>query len=391
MSPGMRALWPLALATCLSIVALGIVIPVLPFQLRALGAGEALTPVIFTVYSAAAFLSAPLWGRLSDRIGRKPVLLIAITASTLSYLWLAGADQMWEVFAARLFAGATSGWLAASQAFVADVTDRRGRARGMALLGIAFGIGFTIGPFTGALLVGLDPGFTLPALIAAGFTLAALVLTALALREPDRHAGEAGQEVLRVSYLRDPLMLRLMAVYFCMGFVFTAVEGVFAIWVERILALGAREVGFYLAYTGVVTILVQGAVGRLAGRFGELPLLAIGVGAFTLGLVSFPFVSGPWGVLLPMGLIALGVGLHNPTAQSLISRAAPDDRTGGALGTAQALASLARILGPTLGGLAFAGIAPDAPFWIGAVMLAPVLALVLGQRDRVRALAAAGR
>lgn len=391
MSPAMRALWPLALATCLSIVALGIVIPILPFQLRALGASEAMTPVIFTVYSAAAFVSAPLWGRLSDRIGRKPVLLIAITASTLSYLWLASADQMWEVFAARLFAGATSGWLAASQAFVADVTDRAGRARGMAMLGIAFGIGFTIGPLTGAVLAGVDPGFDLPALIAAGFTLGAFAIVALALKEPARHRGEAGQEVLKVAYLRDPLLLRLMTIYFCMGFVFTAVEGVFAIWIERILALGAREVGLYLAYTGVVTILVQGAVGRLAARFGELPLLATGVSAFSAGLLSFPFVTGPWGVLVPMGLIAVGVGLHNPTAQSLISRAAPEDRKGGVLGTAQSLASLARILGPALGGQAFAGLAPNAPFWIGLMLLAPVLLLVLAQRGRVRALGDAGR
>ena len=247
-------LWPLGLASGISITALGIVVPVLPFQLRELGASEGMVPLIFTTYSLAAFLSAPFWGRISDRIGRRPVLILAILASTLSYLWLAVADSVWEVFASRAFAGATAGWLAASQAYVADVTDAKGRARGMAMLGIAFGVGFTVGPFTGAMLVGGDgTNYHIPAFVSAACAALSFLLTVALIREPVRHAFEQARERLNLAVLREPLLARLLLIYFAMAFVFTGMEGIFAIWVERILGLGAREVGFYLAFTGVVT------------------------------------------------------------------------------------------------------------------------------------------
>lgn len=384
-------LWPLGLATCISIIALGIVIPVLPFQLRALGASEAMTPLIFTTYSAMAFLTAPLWGRLSDRIGRRPVLILAISASVISYAWLGFADSVWQVFAARAFSGATAGWLATSQAYVADVTGKDARAKGMAMLGIAFGIGFTIGPFTGAMLVGHGDDFHIPAFIAAAIAGLSFLVTVALIREPARHKAEAGAERLNLAVLREPLLVRLLCGYFAFAFVFTGVEGIFAIWVERILSLGAREVGMYLGFAGVVTILVQGGIGRMSARLGEVKLMVIGALALGSGMAIFAVTDSAAMVYLPMGLIAAGAGLYNPAAQSLISRSAPDHLRGGVMGTAQALSSLSRIGGPALGGFAFAGIAPNAPMWIGAALMLPIVVLALAQRRRVKSLIAAGR
>jgi len=384
-------LWPLGLATCISIIALGIVIPVLPFQLRALGASEAMTPLIFTTYSAMAFITAPFWGRLSDRIGRRPVLILAISASVLSYAWLGLADSVWQVFAARAFSGATAGWLATSQAYVADVTGKEARAKGMAMLGIAFGVGFTIGPFTGAMLVGHGGDFHIPAFIAAGMAALSFLVTIALIREPARHIADAEAPRLRLEVLREPLLARLLLLYFAFAFVFTGMEGVFAIWVERILSLGAREVGMYLGFTGVVTVLVQGGIGRLSARLGEVRLMVIGAFALAAGLLSLSLIDRAELVYIPMALVAIGAGLHNPAAQSLISRSAPDHLRGGVMGSAQALASLARIAGPALAGFAFAGVAPNAPLWIGAALLIPVLLLAFAQRRRVAELIAAGR
>ncbi|MBP5858264.1 MFS transporter [Marivibrio halodurans] len=383
-----RPLIPLAVATCLAIVALGIVMPVLPFYVTDLGGGKDLAPLIFSTFSAAALVAAPFWGRLSDRIGRRPVLLVAIAATVIAYLWLAAAHEIWELFASRAFAGATAGWMAASQAYVADVTAEEDRAKGMGLLGAAFGIGFTIGPGIGGVSVGQGDaasGYVLPALLAAGFAAASLLVTFVFVKEPDRLRESAGAR-MNPAVLREPMVARLLLLYFLVALVFTALEGVFAVWGAAQFDLDARDVSYYLVFAGVITVIIQGGlVGRLSKRFGEARIaLAAGVVLLAASLVLI-LVTSPLQIYLPMALLAIGMGLNNPACQSLLSRFAPKHLKGSVLGSAQSAQSLARIMGPAWAAWAFGALGPETPFMIGAVVMLAAIAVAVTVVRRVPA------
>lgn len=325
-----RPLLPLILATVFGIIGLGMVVPVLPFQVTALGGRSGAAPLIFSAFSMAAVISAPIWGWLSDRLGRRPVLLASAGVTLLSYLWLARADDLVELYACRILAGLAAGWFAASAAYVADVTGDADRAKGMGLLGAAFGIGFTIGPGLGAWAVGgANPDYTLPAYAAAGCSAISLGIAILFVREPVRH-GAAGVVRFATDVLRDRNISLLLMLHFTIHLVFTALEGVFAIWAAARFGLGAREVGYYLAFSGLVTVLVQGGlVRKVVPAFGEGRVLVFAAGAMMLTMLGILLVDAPIMILLPMGLLALGIGLHNPAMQSLLSQIAPDTMRGG--------------------------------------------------------------
>jgi len=170
---------PLYFVVCLNIAGLGVVIPLLPFYATHFGAGADTAPLVFSIFSGAGLLTAPLWGRLSDYIGRKPVMLACIATTILSYLWLAIAQSLWEVFASRALAGAAAGWLAAAQAYVADSTSETDRAKGMGLLGASIGLGFVIGPTMGGIAVGGDsPNYALPSILAGVFSVTGFLAAA---------------------------------------------------------------------------------------------------------------------------------------------------------------------------------------------------------------------
>ncbi|MDJ0685934.1 MAG: MFS transporter [Alphaproteobacteria bacterium] len=380
-----KALLPVAIATGLSIVALGIVIPLLPFMVIANGGDNFQAAAIFSVFSAFAFLGAPIWGRLSDRVGRRPVMILAAAATIAAYFWLMTADALWELFASRAFAGFMAGWLAASQAFAADVTRPEDRAKAMGMLGAAFGVGFTIGPAIGAITVGGagpdggPPNFALPLSIAVGCAALTLVVAAIFIREPKKHAVD-DPDAMRLSVsaiLQRPRLAALFAPYFLVSLVFTAVEGTFAVWGEQTLGLGPREVGYFLAFAGICNALVQGGlVGRAVAKFGEVRTAFVGAAALSLGSAWLGFAESPGGVVVPIALVAIAMGLHNPAMQGMMSILAPTAWRGGVMGAAHSTASMARIIGPAAGGLALEHIGIASQFFIGAVMLLPALYLI---------------
>jgi len=374
----MSPLPPLILATMFNIIGLGTVVPVLPLQTVALGGADGAAPLIFSAFSAAAVVSAPLWGWASDRIGRRPVLLASAGLTLISYLWLAVADGLLDLYGSRILAGLAAGWFAAAAAYVADVTGEADRAKGMGLLGAAFGVGFTIGPFMGGTLAGSeDPNFALPALTAAGFTGLCVLIALTLLKEPARHKAER-PERFATGVLRDRRISLLLMLHFTIHLVFTAMEGVFAIWAAANFGLGVREVGFYLAFSGLITVLVQGGLVRvIVPKLGEARVLILAAALLAATMLSILAVQAPLMILIPMGLLALGIGLHNPSMQSLLSQTAPQDLKGGALGTAQSAQSMARIIGPAWGAAVFSAFGSDAPFMVGAAVLGGAFAFAL--------------
>jgi DHA1 family tetracycline resistance protein-like MFS transporter len=365
-----RSPLPLALASFATIVGLGMVVPVLPFQVTELGGDKGTAPLIFAAFSAAAFLGAPLWGLISDRLGRKPVLLASALLTGVAYMWLAYADSLFDLYGSRIFAGLMAGWMAAATAYIADVTTEGDRAKGMGLIGAAFGAGFTIGPGMGAFLVsGDNPDYAIPALAATICSGVGLLIAAIFVVEPDRRDPSAVERIT-TNVFRLPKVPKLLALHFAIHLVFTATEGVFAVWAAAKFGLGAEGVGYFLAFAGLVTVIVQGGVvRRVVPILGEARVIILAAALLTLTMLAILGVSEPWMILIPMGLLAAGMGLHNPAMQSWISQVVPAESRGGAMGTVHGAQSLARVFGPAWGAAAFTAFGPDAPFLIGAVIL----------------------
>src|SRR5215472_7763959 len=336
----MKKISPLAaifLTVFVDLVGFGIIMPLLPFYAEHFQASPETVTLLMAIYSFMQFFSAPLWGGLSDRHGRKPVLLASLMGIALSYLWIAFAQSLWALFAARGLAGIMAGNIAAAQAYIADVTPAEKRAQGMGLIGAAFGLGFILGPAIGGLLAGADPAhpnFLGPGLMAAGLSCAALFFAAATLKEsldPERRAKIAMRPrpsrlaVLAAGFNDRELRLSI-ALLFLVTFVFAGMESTFALWSERAFGWGAAQNGYVFAYTGILAALVQGGLIRhLAPRFGENLLVLQGAVALALGLLAIPFARSLLPLLVAMALLAYGAGVSNPSLASLISLKSPEE------------------------------------------------------------------
>ena len=376
----------LFLIVFVDLVGFGLVIPLLPFYAVRFGAAPQLVTLLLATFSLFQLFAAPLWGALSDRIGRRPVLMTSMAASALAYVWLGNATALWMLFAARALAGACAGNIAAAQAYIADTTTPENRAKGMGMIGAAFGLGFIFGPALGGFLAGNNPAtanLAAPAWLAAGLSLTALCGVLFLLRE-SRTAAERGQVRRRgriasiLGTLRRPVLSRLILIFFLVILAFAAMESTFALWAMAQFRWGPEQVGYVFAYVGVLSAILQGGlIGRLTKQFGEEHLLLGGLALIGFGLLLLPLARDvPWLGIAVSGL-ALGMGLTQPSLNSLISRRAGREEQGEVLGVSQSVGSLSRVIGPALAGLAFAGLGRDSPFLFGAVLIAFAWVLAL--------------
>jgi MFS family permease len=295
------------------LVGFGLVIPLLPFYAERFAASPLEMTMLFATYSLMSMVTAPLWGRLSDRVGRRPVLMASMAAAALAYLWLAFATRLWMLFAARAFAGACAGNSGAAQAYIADVTPPERRAKGMGMIGAAFGLGFIIGPVLGGVIAGNDlatADLATPSLIAAGLSFAACLGVVFWLSE-SRAAGFATSSHSRIAAARDaltrPVLARLLWVFFLVILAFSGMETTFAWWAIAQFDWGPRSIGFVFFYVGLLSALMQGGlIGPLTRRFGEEWLMLSGLALIALGLIVLPFARD-----LPL----LGIMGHNDKIQ----------------------------------------------------------------------------
>ena len=372
----MRSRFPLLVILVnvfLDLLSFGIIIPLLPFYALFLGATPFLIGLMLTSFSAAQFVFSPLWGRLSDRVGRRPVILGSLLGSTISFLILANAANLHLLFASRIMAGVAAANISTSQAYIADLTSPEQRARGMGLVGAALGLGFIFGPALGGLLAPF--GYAAPSYVGAALCFGDFLLGWFLLPESVPGGRPAAGRRLGWRQLeavaRRPEMALLWALAFMLSFAFANMEATLAIFTQHRFGFGARENGYLFTYIGVLTVVNQALlVGPLVARLGERRLVVAGLAAMALGMGLLPLSWVLRTLLLGMATLSLGSGLANPSLSSLVSRCSPPQFQGGVLGIMQSLGSLARILGPLWGGFAFGRYGPQYPFLSAASLLA---------------------
>src|SRR2546421_2387398 len=352
----------------IDLVGFGIVIPVLPFYVEGtkFNASPRMVGLLFASYSVMQLLFTPLLGRLSDRYGRRPVLFLSLLGTSVGFFILGFATKLWMLFVGRIIDGVTGGNISTAQAYIADVTTKENRAKGMGLIGAAFGLGFVFGPSIGGVLSRWDinlggyhiPGISVPLIFAGALAFANATLLYFVLPEtvtPDHPARESAATA-RWSQLFKALhrsrLAFVLTIYFLFVVAFSIMTSSFGLFTLYRFGFDAHDTGWIFAFVGVIGACIQGGlIGRLVKMFGEVPLVIVGALLFTASLFVIPLTGPQTGLAALLGVgaaFAVGNGLATPSLTSLASKSAGAGEQGGVLGVTQAVASLARVTGPLI-------------------------------------------
>lgn len=377
----LRRLSVLMATVFVDMVGFFVVLPLLPFYAERLGAEAWIVGALISTFAFAQLTTAPLWGRLSDRVGRRPVILWGLVVSALAYLVFGLADSVLVLFLSRLVQGAGGGTIGVVQAYVSDTLPPAERAKGLGWLTAAASAGVTIGPAVGSLAAGW--GTAAPGFVAAGLCLLNLASAWRWLPEPSvpkRESRPAGGGELRraiVEVLARPRgnVSSLIWIYAAAMMAFMAMNGVIALYLERRFGVDERTIGWLYVFVGVVSVLMRTlALGPLVQRFGELRLLRAGAVSVAAGMCLIPLPGNLLGLAAAVTLVPVGTALLFPTTTSLVSRRSPAAQIGLMLGVQQAIGGVARMVGPLWSGAAFQHLGIRIPFWMASgVMLAVVL------------------
>jgi DHA1 family tetracycline resistance protein-like MFS transporter len=372
-----------------------LILPLLPYYAESYGATAAVVGLLVASYAAAQLVGAPLLGRLSDRMGRRPVLLISVAGTFLGFLLLGLADPLghwvaaftapqavnWIIigvlFFSRVLDGLTGGNLTVVQAYITDVTDEQNRAKGLGMIGAAFGLGFIIGPAAGGALS--QWGYSLPAFVAAAVSLINWLAIFFLLPESltaERRAAMATRQRPPFTFkallqaLNRPKVGPLLHVRLFYGLAFATFQSIFSLYAQAI-GLSSRTTGFVLAYVGILSVITQaGLIGALTRRFRENWLIITGLWVMTLALLAWAFTSQLWLLLIVMLPLALSGGVLNTVIQSSISKSADRDEVGGILGISASLEALTRVIAPSVGGFLLGYVGRWAPGIFAALLMA---------------------
>jgi MFS family permease len=383
----------LFLTVFIDLIGFGMVIPFLSFYAREYGASGKVVGAVVGIYSIMQFFFAPVWGRMSDRIGRRPVILISLTASCLGYFLFAFAGSLTMLFLSRIIAGAGGANIGTAQAYIADTTTTENRAKGMGIIGAAFGMGFILGPPLSGFLSHFGtthhlPGNLLPGIAAATLSLTALLLALLFLAEskpPDVAVRSAvpPQFDVRVwrAILSHTIVFTIISALFLTLLAVSGMETSVTLHARDRFHFSQLDLAWFFLFMGVIVATIQGGlIGRLAKRLGERTLIAIGAASFTIGLALVPTMWRVQLLYVVAFFIAIGQGLTYPSLTSLLSKASPAGEQGSMLGLASGIGSLARFLGPIVSGVLYDVARARGAFWGGAVITGAALAIALWMR-----------
>jgi DHA1 family tetracycline resistance protein-like MFS transporter len=362
----------------IELLGMSLILPLLPYYAQSFSASALLVGLLGTSNALAQVLGAPLVGRLSDRFGRRPLILIGALATAVGFVMLGFARSLWMIFASRVLDGLLGGNVALAQAYITDVTEEEDRARGLGIIGAAFGIGFIIGPAAGGFLSRW--GVAVPAFAAAGLALLNSVWVLAALPEsltPERRAALALNPrppltaAALLTELRRPVVGPLLTTRLFYAFAFGIFQSSFALWASQRLGLAVQQTAYVLAYVGLLSVLVQGiAIGPLTHRFSERTLIVAGLVILAASLVSWAFVPNLILLLVVLAPMALSAGVLNVAITSTLTKAVVREDVGGTLGLAAALQGAASVAAPAVGGL----LLQDVGGWSLGVLGAAILA-----------------
>lgn len=373
--PASRARLGVIFVTVLiDLIGFGIVIPMLPVYAQRFGAQGLGYGALIFIFSAMQFLATALLGRVSDRIGRRPILLATMLVNAAGYVLFAFAPSYWWLFVARVISGFASGNIAAAQAYVADITTPAERSRGMGLIGAAFGLGFVLGPLIGVMAAPL--GHLAPGLIAAGLSIINFFSASAILRESLAAEHRTARPLFDFGHMVEALgrkQLRpLMIVWLLAPFAFAGYTVVLPVHAANALGWGTKELGWLFVVIGAVAALVQGFVfGKIERRTGPRPLLILGLFGMAISIAALPYVGSTMFIYAWTVPLVVANSLFAPAATGLVSIYADPTEQGTILGAAQAFAALGRSAGPLAAGWAYDALGSRSAFFIvGGVMLA---------------------
>ena len=369
--PKKRELLTLFLVVATELIGFGLIIPVLPQIANQFQANGVLLGILLAAYSAAQFVAGPILGSLSDKYGRKNILILSKLGTVFAYGLLAMANSYSLILISRLIDGLTGGNISVARAYVADVTTKENRSKGMAIIGISFGVGFVVGPGLGGLLYGPSGSHMLPAIVAGSFSLIALLCTIFLLKEPEKH-NEAAADNFKllafISEIKAPAILVLLLVQLIYMVVFSGFETTFALFTAQSFGYTAKQNSLLFFYMGLFGLFIQGGLARRTVA-NPKPMIGAGIGlvAVGYGLLS-QLQTATW--LIPvLFVLAVGISLVMIYLPSYISTMAAEDKIGGVMGVYESIGSLARIIGPLVAYTAIFTNIANGYFWFGVMLL----------------------
>lgn len=340
------------------VLGMTMILPLLPFYALHYGASAQLVGLLFTTYAACQLIAGPILGKLSDRYGRRPLLIVSQLGTFVGFLVLGWAPTLGWIFFSRFLDGITAGNLTLAQAYISDVTEPEHRAKSFGVIGIAFGLGFLIGPAMSGFLV--QYGYSYPAWVAAGLSLTSVLCTYFLLPQATPHADSSGPGGQRLGlfdwgayaqYFRRPELSAILVQFFLFCVMFSLFMAGFALFAKDRFAYTAKEVGYLYAYSGLIGVVIQGGMlGRLVKRFGEAPLARAGFLAGAVGLALLAYSGSVATLIAAFTAIAFGTGVLRPALTSLVTRHVSRGEQGVVLGLTQSLNSTSSILSPLAAG-----------------------------------------
>ncbi len=374
----------------LDLLGYSLILPLLPFYASSFGATLTLVGLLGTVNGLGQLIAAPTIGRLSDRYGRRPLLILAISGTVIGFLLLGFSQSLWMIFLSRIVDGLFGGDTALARAYITDISEPQKRAKSLGLIGAAFGLGFIIGPVLGGLLSQF--GLNVPALVAAGLSILNLVGILIWLPESlppsERKKREANPHTAfnlsnLLDELRRPCVGPLLVISLFYSFAFTLFQSSFALYAKEVLELDVQSTGLVLTYVGLLSVIVQGfAIGKLTQVFKERKLIMASILILAATLLAWGFTQNLWVLVAILAPIALGAGILNTLITSQITKAVYQEDVGGTLGLANSMQTLAQIITPGLGGLLLSSLGPWALGVSSSFFMVCAFLSTLGKRTR---------
>ncbi len=358
----------------IDLMGFGILIPILPtFASTKLGISDFNIGIIVAMYSFNQFIFNPVLGRLSDRIGRRPVIIVTLMITGFSYLIFSVADSFLILLLSRMLAGFGGSNIGVAQAYIADITEKEDRAKGMGLIGAAFGLGFVFGPLIGGVLS--EYGYWVAGLGSAAFSFLAMIFAFFILPESNLNTNQnsdSSRKLFDIEYARKiisyPKVGLLILLFFIIVFSMANIYGTFSLLGFKVYGFSDAQNGYLFGIIGIVGAIMQGgAISQLTKIFSDEILVRVGVLFMMLGLTLLPYGVSFTGAVIIVIILGIGTGLLQPIILSMISKYSPDREQGSILGINQSISALARVLGPLWGGFAFEFIGFEFPFLTGGL------------------------